>query len=174
MRRHLRIVCSSGKEKESISKKRSVQSMLSRSNDAEITKRDALPNRRRRVLTDRIHRFARSLSTEGKRRERKRGSGKREKMRHINHINHLSGLHHHHHQKKKKKTTTRIRDNEKKRQRENATTREEDSFFNPTSDGSSQRRTHGTLFLVCLVVREECGTKNSRFSPQKSKKTHKN
>ena len=152
MRRHLRIVCSSGKEKESISKKRSVQSMLSRSNDAEITKRDALPNRRRRVLTDRIHRFARSLSTEGKRRERKRGSGKREKMRHINHINHLSGLHHHHHQKKKKKTTTRIRDNEKKRQRENATTREEDSFFNPTSDGSSQRRTHGTMFLVCLVV----------------------
>ena len=90
-------------------------------------------------------------------------------MRHINHINHLSGLHHHH-QKKKKKKTTRIRDNEKKRQRENATTREEDSFFNPTSDGSSQRRTHGTLFLVCLVVREECGTKNSRFSPQKSKK----
>ena len=129
MRRHLRIVCSSGKEKESISKKRSVQSMLSRSNDAEITKRDALPNRRRRVLTDRMHRFARSLSTEGKRRERKRGSGKREKMRHINHINHLSGLHHHHHQKKKKKTTTRIRDNEKKRQRENATTREEDSFL---------------------------------------------
>ena len=41
MRRHLCIVCSSEKEKESISKKRSVQSMLSRSNDTEITKRDA-------------------------------------------------------------------------------------------------------------------------------------
>lgn len=41
MRRHLCIVCSSEKEKESISKKRSVQSMLSRSNDTEIPKRDA-------------------------------------------------------------------------------------------------------------------------------------
>lgn len=41
MRRHLCIVCSSEKEKESISKKRSVKSMLSRSNDTEITKRDA-------------------------------------------------------------------------------------------------------------------------------------
>jgi hypothetical protein len=118
VRRHLCIVCSSEKEKESVSKKRSVQSTLSRSNDTEIPKRDAIPNRRRRrVLTDRMHRFARSLSTEGKRRERKKGSGKREKMRHINHINHLSGLHHH--QKKKKKKTTRTRDNKKKkRQRE--------------------------------------------------------
>ena len=39
MRRHLCSVVSS--EKESISKKRSVQSMLSQSNDTEITKRDA-------------------------------------------------------------------------------------------------------------------------------------
>ena len=31
------------------------------------------------------------------------------------------------------------------------TTREEDSF-NPTSDGSSQRRTHGTVFVVSRGV----------------------
>ena len=43
------------------------------------TKKRYAPNRRRRVLTDRIHRFARSLSTEGKRRERKREIGKMRK-----------------------------------------------------------------------------------------------
>jgi hypothetical protein len=44
---------------------------------------------------------------------------------------------------------TRQREEETTRERDNE--REEDSF-NPTSDGSSQRRTHGTMFLVCLVV----------------------
>ena len=68
---------------------------------------------------------------------------------------------------------------EEEEEDKNVTTRrrqqeDNEKTFNPTSDGSSQRRTHGTMFLVCLVVREECVTKNSRFSPQKSKKTHKN
>ena len=50
---------------------------------------------------------------------------------------------------------------------ENVTTREEDSF-NPTSDGSSQRRTHGTVFGVSRGVRGVCYKKLSIFS-QKSK-----
>ena len=146
MRRHLRIVCSSEKEKESVSKKRSVQSMLSRSNDTERTKRDAIPNRRRREFSRIECIDLHVLSPQKGNEERKRGSGKREKMRHINHINHLSGLHHH---QKKKKKKTRTRDNKKKkttRMRQ----REKKTLFNPTSDGSSQRRTHGRLFLLCV------------------------
>ena len=71
-------------------------------------------------------------------------------MRHINHINHLSGRLHH--QKKKKKTKTRTRDNEKKKRQRERDNNEKKTLFNPTSDGSSQRRTHGRLFLVRLVV----------------------
>jgi hypothetical protein len=86
--------------------------MLSRSNDTEITKRDA-----HQTDDDAFSRIEyidlHVLSPQGNK-ERKRGSGKREKMRHINHINHLSGLHHHQ-KKKKKKKKTRIRDNKKKK-----------------------------------------------------------
>ena len=42
-------------------------------------------------------------------------------------------------------------DDKNTRQQEEETTREEDSF-NPTSDGSSQRRTHGTVFVVSRFV----------------------
>jgi hypothetical protein len=57
---------------------------------------------------------------------------------------------------------------------ENVTTREEDSF-NPTSDGSSQRRTHGRLFLVCVSWCERGSVlqKTLDFLPKKEK-THKN
>ena len=50
---------------------------------------------------------------------------------------------------------------------ENVTTREDS--FNPTSDGSSQRRTHGSVFGVSRGVRVVCYKKLSIFS-QKSKK----
>ena len=55
---------------------------------------------------------------------------------------------------------------------ENVTTREEDSF-NPTSDGSSQRRTHGTVFGASRGVRGVCYKKLSIFS-QKRKTKHTN
>jgi len=45
---------------------------------------------------------------------------------------------------------------------------EKKTFLKPTSDGSSQRRTHGTVFVVSRGVRGVCYKKLSIFS-QKSK-----
>ena len=56
---------------------------------------------------------------------------------------------------------------------ENVTTREEDSF-NPTSDGSSQRRTHGTVFGVSRGVRGVLLQKTLDFLPKKQNTKHTN
>ena len=126
MRRHLCIVCSSEKEKESVSKKRSVQSMLSRSNDTEIPKRDAIPNRRRREFSRIEYIDLHVLSPQkGNEREKKRIGKTRKNETYKPHQSLIRSSSSSKEEEEEDDKNTRQQEEE---DNENVTTREEDFF----------------------------------------------
>ena len=158
MRRHLFIVCSSEKEKESISKKRFAKSILAFERYRDNKKRCA-PNRRRDEFSRILHRFARSLST-GKREKKRIGKvRKKETYKPQNTFqSHPISSSSKEEEEEDKNVTTRRRQQE-----------DNEKTFNPTSDGSSQR-THSSV--VSRGVRVCVKKKLSIFLPQKQTHTH--
>ena len=137
--------------------------MLSRSNDTEITKRDA-----HQTDDDAFSRIEyidlHVLSPQkGNKREKKRIGKMRKNETHKPHQSLIRSSSSSKEEEEEEDKNTRQQEEE---DNENVTTREED-FFNPTSDGSSQRRTHGTVFGVSRGVRGVCYKKTLDFLPKK-------
>ena len=126
--------------------------MLSRSNDTEITKRDAHQtddDAFSRIEYIDLHVLYPQKGNEEREKEDRGKMRKNETHKpHQSLIRSSSSSKEEEEEEEEEDKNTRQQEEE---DNENVTTREEDSF-KPTSDGSSQRRTHGRVFLVCLVV----------------------